>query len=202
MSITPDYYDEEYYTKGTKSHYGYQGLLPYTHQAYLLLARKRALAYKFMFNPIRALVVGCALGYLVQALREVGVEAYGVDISRWAIDHADETVKPYLTRGDACDMHFYADGSFDLVIAENVLEHIPMPGLLRAISECCRVCSEIFLFDAVTRDDGIDKSHVSIFPIEWWIRQVEIQGFRLLYKKRIVEEHGLEKYVLIFRRAT
>ena len=36
----------------------------------------------------RALDVGCARGYLVEALRELGVDAHGCDVSRYAVEHA------------------------------------------------------------------------------------------------------------------
>ena len=41
-----------------------------------------------LFNPKTVLDAGCACGYLVAALRDRGVGAYGVDISEYAINHA------------------------------------------------------------------------------------------------------------------
>ncbi|MEM3617893.1 MAG: class I SAM-dependent methyltransferase [Candidatus Bathyarchaeia archaeon] len=200
--ITGDFYDEEYYTKGTKSHYGHGKISPYTHPIYMQVARRQAHILKFLFQPHKVLVVGCALGYLVRALREIGVKAYGIDISRWAIEHAPKYLKPFLVLGNACDMHMFPTRSFDLVVAYDVLEHIPMPNLSRAISECCRVCNEFFVFNGVIRDDGIDKSHVSVFPPEWWIAQVACQGFQLLFKKIEKRETPLETVVCVFRRLT
>lgn len=200
--VTSDFYDEEYFLKGTKSHYGHGCIAPYTHPIYLQVARRQAKILKFICNPRKVLVVGCALGYLVQAFREVGVKAWGIDVSKWAIEHAPKHLKPYLVHGDACDMHMFPTRSFDLVTAFNTLEHIPMPNLLKAISECCRVTSEIFVFDGVIKDDGIDKSHVSIFPPEWWIAQVTCQGFQLVWSKIEKRETPLEKVACIFRRIT
>src|SRR5579862_3672374 len=40
---------------------------------------------------------GCARGYVVRAFRELGYNAYGYDISRWAIENADLAAYPYLT---------------------------------------------------------------------------------------------------------
>jgi len=50
-------------------------------------------------NPRTALDAGCAMGFLVEALRERGVEAYGVDISEYAISQVHPSVKPYLPAG-------------------------------------------------------------------------------------------------------
>ena len=38
-----------------------------------------------IFNPKFVLDAGCACGYLVEALRDRGVEAFGIDISEYAI---------------------------------------------------------------------------------------------------------------------
>ena len=48
------------------------------------------------YNPKTVLDIGCAFGYLVHAFRKKGVESYGIDVSEYAINHADESVKPYL----------------------------------------------------------------------------------------------------------
>ncbi len=71
----------------------------------------------------RILDFGCARGYVVRALREIGYEAYGVDVSEWAIRNADEAAKPYvnwLENGPPILLN-----EFDWVIAKDVLEHIP-----------------------------------------------------------------------------
>src|SRR5258708_39857862 len=46
--------------------------------------------------PSTALDAGCAMGMLVEALRDRGVEAYGFDISSYALDQAREDILPYL----------------------------------------------------------------------------------------------------------
>jgi hypothetical protein len=63
---------------------------------------------------------GCARGYTVKALRILGQNAYGIDISKWAIDNADENTKPYLT-WTLGSVH----SQYDWIIAKDVLEHIP-----------------------------------------------------------------------------
>ena len=46
-------------------------------------------------KPQTVLDAGCAMGYLVAALRDRGVEAYGVGISGYAISMVREGIKPY-----------------------------------------------------------------------------------------------------------
>ncbi|MBA2320135.1 MAG: class I SAM-dependent methyltransferase [Deltaproteobacteria bacterium] len=40
--------------------------------------------------------IGCAKGFLVRHLRELGVDAWGSDVSAYAIESAPDSVKPYV----------------------------------------------------------------------------------------------------------
>lgn len=61
---------------------------------------------------------GCSRGYLVRAMRELGYEAFGYDISEWAIANCDQSVRPWLYRDIA------ACPAVNWIIAKDVLEHI------------------------------------------------------------------------------
>ena len=50
-------------------------------------------------NPKRVLDAGCAIGMLVEVLRERGVDARGIDVSSYAIQSAPEALRPYLREG-------------------------------------------------------------------------------------------------------
>lgn len=76
---------------------------------------------------------GCARGYSVKALRQLGYEAYGIDISDWAIRNCDFEVRDFVTRGNVP----LAD--FDWILAKDVLEHIPNDDLehvLKVFGNC------------------------------------------------------------------
>ena len=47
------------------------------------------------YAPQTVLDVGCACGHLVKALRNLGIEAYGVDVSEYALENADESISNY-----------------------------------------------------------------------------------------------------------
>jgi hypothetical protein len=66
---------------------------------------------------------GCARGYMVKAFRRLGYNAYGYDVSKWAIDNADLSVMDYLSRTPA-DV-FGEESAYDWLIAKDVLEHVP-----------------------------------------------------------------------------
>ena len=45
----------------------------------------------------KVLELACAKGFMVQDMRDAGVDAYGRDVSQYCYDEADVNVQPYLT---------------------------------------------------------------------------------------------------------
>ena len=92
---------------------------------------------------MRVLDIGCAKGFLVYDLmQEVpGLEAYGLDISTYALAHAKPEVVDRLTLGDAAALPF-ADGSFDAVFSINTIHNLDRDGCLTALREMNRVCTD------------------------------------------------------------
>jgi ubiquinone/menaquinone biosynthesis C-methylase UbiE len=174
-AVPAEFYDEEYFTKGTKSNYGGR-FAPYIFEVYYPLAKEFSLRFVEVFEPKKAMVLGCARGYLVRALRERNVEAYGIDISEWAIKNADEKIKDYVYLGNINDMGRWKNGEFDLIIASDVLEHIEKQELVKVLNEIARICGKYVYVYVPVVDNGRDKSHISIFPSEWWIKQFAKRG--------------------------
>ncbi len=91
----------------------------------------------------RTLDVGCARGYLVEALRELGVDAHGSDVSAFAVEHAAPGALGYVRLGDLAHGLPYADGEFDLVSALEILEHLEPDDVAGALTELARVCGGV-----------------------------------------------------------
>ena len=184
------FYGEKYFLGAEGSNYGRrdaEGKLmfaPYTEEYYL--PRDQALAAHLVqrFRPRSALVLGCARGYLVKSLRDLGVEAFGVDLSEWAIKNCHRDAKDFVYVGDVCDLSRWSSKQFDLVVALDVFEHVRVPDLYAAISEAARVGRNVVLDVPVGEDDskpdrsdGSDKSHVSVYSAQWWKNQFGKHGF-------------------------
>lgn len=92
------------------------------------------------FECRRSLDVGCALGFVVEALRELYVDAWGSDISADAISLAHPSVRPFLTQGDLSKGLPFEDGHFDLISSFEILEHVPPERVPEALTELARVC--------------------------------------------------------------
>ena len=72
---------------------------------------------------VRWLDFGCGAGYLLEALIERGVAAVGFDDSEIAVAHCVAKGLPVVTRGEVDA----AAGSFDVISAVEVIEHVPDP---------------------------------------------------------------------------
>ena len=88
----------------------------------------------------RVLDVGCGKGFLLYELTQVvpGIQIVGIDISRYAIDHAKKEVKPFLRVGDARRLP-YKNSSFDLILSINVLHNFENFDLDKSLKEIERV---------------------------------------------------------------
>ena len=95
------------------------------------------------FAVSTSLDVGCATGFLVEALRELGLDAQGSDISHYAVEHATPGAQGHLKVGNLLDGLPYADGQFELVSTLEILEHLPPADVPRALQEIRRVCAGV-----------------------------------------------------------
>ena len=89
---------------------------------------------------MRALDVGCGKGFLVKdlMLECPGLEAFGLDISLYALMHCDPDVIGRLHLGTADELPF-PDDSFDCVLSLNTIHNLPRPRAVTAMREIERL---------------------------------------------------------------
>jgi SAM-dependent methyltransferase len=106
----------------------------------------------------RALDIGARDGFLSRLLAERFTEVVALDLEAPQIDC--DGVK--CVKGDASQLEF-ADGSFDLVLCAEVLEHIPTVLLSRVGAEIARVASSVAVIGVPYRQDlRIGKTTCSV----------------------------------------
>jgi cyclopropane fatty-acyl-phospholipid synthase-like methyltransferase len=142
---------------------------------------------------------GCAKGYLVKALRGLGYSAYGIDISEYALSHADEETKPFLVSGaDGLDMRF------DWIICKDVLEHIEECELSRYLKLFRRLAPNLLTIVPLGNngtytipDMEMDVTHRIRRPLWWWSSQLDEAGFKAIsssFSMKGVKENWTAKY--------
>jgi|GEM_PF-1116458 len=129
------------------------------------------------FSPSSVLDVGCAKGFLVKALVELGVDAYGVDPSEYAFNEVPADIKGRTVIGAAQQLHD-EDNSFDLVTCFDVLEHIPEKDVPQVLSEMLRVSKQWLIIRVATKElpNDVDANHATIREKDWWIEKIKEAG--------------------------
>jgi SAM-dependent methyltransferase len=161
------FYDENYFDHGCES--GKSNYVDYSWERIGLEVQKTAAHIINQFAPVKTLDVGCAKGFLVKALYNLGVDSYGIDASDYAITKVPEEINNRVKLGLASDLP-YKNGEFDLVTILDVLEHIPEELANQTCAELLRVSNKWVLVYVVTKHqpDDIDPTHINIKPQEWW----------------------------------
>ena len=142
--------------------------------------------------PARVLDAGCAFGLLVEALRRKGVEAYGIDISEYAISQVAAEVKPYCRVASAGQP---LEEMYDLIVTIEVLEHMPPAEAERAVENFCRHANRV-LFSSSPEDYG-EATHINVHPPEYWAEKFARYGF---YRDVDFDASFLTPWAALFRR--
>jgi len=130
---------------------------------------------------------GCAKGYLVTALVHLGYNAYGLDISEYAIAncHPDVKDRVWIDNGD-----FWREpiegNVCSWLIAKDVMEHIPEADIPATLTKLRYATEKGALFVIPLGEDNkfrireyeIDVTHVTRKDEGWWTQQMLKAGFK------------------------
>lgn len=88
----------------------------------------------------RVLDVGCGKGFLVKDLMQVcpGIDAFGLDISEYAVMHGEPEVAGRLHVGNATNLPF-PDNSFDCVVSINTIHNLDRADCIKSLKEIERL---------------------------------------------------------------
>ncbi len=175
MSL-PDFFDKDYYEDGRKSGKSFYENYRWMPHLSLPMANK----LKELYPKSSFLDFGCAKGYLVHAFRLLDVEAYGYDISKYAISNSKKEAKKYLF----CDEKQIP--KVDVVVSKDVLEHVPYDRINDTLTLIHSKCDKAIIV-VPFGDDGLyripsyelDKSHFIREDEEWWISKFKKAGFKI-----------------------
>jgi SAM-dependent methyltransferase len=187
QAVDPRTYDEDYFEHGVQTQKsGYQNY------SWLPELTIKMAHHLIQLLPIKhgekVLDYGCAKGFLVKALRLLDVDAYGVDVSDYAIDRVDPQVRGLCTRiaGPQDTLCFNRD--YDWLVSKDVFEHLTEPQLVELLQGARGRIKHMFSAIPIGRDDGTgfvipeydrDVTHVTVRPLHWWITLFQENGWNV-----------------------
>lgn len=123
-------------------------------------------------DPAAVLDVGCAFGFLVEALRDRGVDARGFDFSEHAISQVGGSAIGYCTVRSALEP---VEGHYDLITCVEVIEHLEQGDDRVALEHMTRATDRILL--SSTPFDHAEPTHLNVQPPEYWAALMAGFGF-------------------------
>jgi len=202
VPIPGDWYDADYFEHGRKSNWG-EG---YHWQGFAELFRETAEFLTAVLPESESFLdAGCAKGFLVRTLRERGKQAWGFDHSRWAVEHAEESAKPYLQLSGAEEFDFQRqfDATVSFFLLESLTESQALTFLRRARE---RTRQTLVAVIHTPPDEALpsplasadrDLSHVTLKTRAWWHDLILSAGWRQdpLHRiaERTIQAHSLPK---------
>ncbi len=167
-----DFFEKGYY-EGEGSNYSFYEEI----SAFNSLAHVIAIAN----TPQNTLDVGCAKGFLVSNLRQLGINAYGIDISDYAISQ-NQRHRKFLSKVDAGSDRFpFKNNFFDLITCFDAIEHVRNHRHL--LKECHRVLKKNghMIISTPKKKYPWDKdaTHINIHEPKFWVEDVEKHGFKI-----------------------
>ena len=182
-------YDQDYYQNGVaagKSCYeNYRWIPELTYPLAFSI-----LKYLGIENCNSILDYGCAHGFIAKALKDFGVNAYGVDISDYAVANSPQELKgrTFKISEDNTLDHIVKNiikiNKFDYVISKDVFEHIEPDLLAEILSELSLITNNLFVVVPLG-DNGKyrieayhrDITHVIAEDELWWNKILTDNGW-------------------------
>ncbi|NQV47460.1 MAG: class I SAM-dependent methyltransferase [Rhodospirillaceae bacterium] len=149
-------FDVEYFDGDRLSGYGGYNY----HPRFWTETVKRFRDHYSLASDSKVLDVGCAKGFMMYDFKLLmpQLNIQGVDISRYAYDHAKDEVKDLITVANAKELPF-EDDSFDLVISINTIHNLPPDDCKQAFREIERVSrKDSFVMNDAWRNEAEHKS--------------------------------------------
>ena len=123
-------------------------------------------------RPKSVLDAGCAMGLLVEAFADRGVDAHGIDISSYAISKVHETHRDRCRVGSILEPF---GRRFDLIVTIEVLEHLQPRDAEKAVANLCAHADDIVF--SSTPFDYKEATHFNVQPPEYWAELFARHGF-------------------------
>ncbi len=176
-------YDKDYFENGPET-----GKSLYTNYRWIpettIPIAHHIVSYLGLKPQERLLDFGCSKGYNVKAMRLLGIDAYGVDISDYAISQVDNETRPFCRLVKNFDYPFGFE--FNSIVSKDVLEHLTETEIRSFLENYGGKCEQM-LHIMPLGDNGsyrlseahLDPTHIQAQNEEWWTNLFNDEGFHV-----------------------
>lgn len=187
-------YTEDYYENGVE-----KGISGYTDFKWMPeLTIPLAMSYidrLGITKEHKVLDFGCAKGFVVKALRLLNRQAWGCDISAYAVNSADNATRQFLQISDGCTADTF-DINFDFIIAKDIFEHIPEAVIDTLLADLRNTGRKLLAVIPLGDSEDnfiipayyLDETHVLIKNKEWWMATFKRAGYTTEYFSYCVDD--------------
>jgi SAM-dependent methyltransferase len=166
--VASGHYDTDYWTGDWRAEGN-----NYSLETRRRIEAKNPVLIKEVFQPTKVLDLGCGPGALMHLLWELGVDVEGIDFAESSPRLATPEVRDRISVGEVTDTDLKPAGAYDLVICREVLEHLTVLQVRKAVSNRVRLTSKYIyvttrfhpspasLLDFTTQFD-VDPSHITL----------------------------------------
>ncbi len=130
-----EHYDAEYFTGDWRAEGN-----NYSLETRRGIEAKNPALIKEIFQPTRVLDLGCGPGALMHLLWEFGIDVEGIDFSESSRRLATPEVRDRIVIGNTHES-LKADGTYDLVVCREVLEHLTVLQVKATVANMVRMTS-------------------------------------------------------------
>jgi len=141
----------------------------------------------------RITLLGCGFGQRVKILNNIGMDAAGIELSKYAINN---TCSNEVIQGDVIDYELISD----VTIAYDVLEHLKYEDLDKTIDNIIKNTNKKILVSVPfkgTPNCDADPTHVIKEDKDWWIKKFIDKGLKLI---KTPSHFQYKEQILIFKK--
>ncbi len=119
----------------------------------------------------KCLDIGCAYGFIVEDLRDLGYEVYGLDCSQYAHDKARQDIQQYITVADARTyLQNYSKNEFDVIWSRRFMECMADEDIPDLIDEMNRISKyQVHIIGCDDSFHGTKRDYYNLKTINDWL---------------------------------
>ena len=176
-------YNEDYYERGVES--GISGYSNFRWMPELTIPMCARLVVILNIKDNETILdFGCAKGYIVKAFRLLYKQAWGVDISKYAISNAASNISQYLYLNN---FKLQNNKLYDWIIAKDVFEHIPYDRIDTILTKLNKSCIKLYCMIPLGEHGKYivpcyeqDETHIIRESLDWWENKFHSNNFEII----------------------